>query len=133
MIFLPIMLCMMIAGTKSSAPDKFFPDFTLDALRHPLYQTAYLNPETGNFTATFATALNQQKEFEGFMQFNNYTNTKRTLANGTSVPSYLPPFDTVGPNTYVPLQCISSVDYKYSSTVIGIIKNGNQLEEDLLA
>lgn len=67
------------------------------------------------------------------MQFNNYTNTKRTFRNGTSVDSYLPPFDQTGPNNFVPLQCISSVDYKYASTVIGYIKNGNQLEEDLLA
>ena len=30
------------------------------------------------------------------------------------------------------MQCYSTVDYKYDSPIIGIIKNGNQLEEDLL-
>lgn len=31
------------------------------------------------------------------------------------------------------MQCYSTVDYKHDSPVIGIIKNGNQLEEDLLS
>ena len=39
--------------------------------------------------------------------------------------------DTLGPNNWLPTQCISSVDYKYGSPVIGFIDNGNQLGTDL--
>ena len=41
------------------------------------------------------------------------------------VPSYAPGTDLTGPGSWLPQQCYSSVDYKYVSSVIGIIKNGN--------
>ena len=67
----------------------------------------------------------------------NYTNTERETGkdeNGEPimVRSYQPSVDLTGPGSWLPTQCYSSVDYKYASTVIAYIKNGNKLEQDLL-
>ena len=76
------------------------------------------------------------------MKFSRYTNTDRGDGTFSIDPEtkkkvenkeryYSPALDTLGPANWIPLQCYSSVDFKYTSSVIGIIKNGNQLEEDL--
>ena len=64
------------------------------------------------------------------MNFADYANTERAIdkdENGNSIKkkSYSPSLDTYGPGSWLPMQCYSSVDYKYASTAIGIIKNGN--------
>ena len=101
---------------------------------------AYIDPNSPDGSgpaANFETNMQQQLDFEGFFQFAKYTNTNRTIGkdedgNNIKVPSYQPGLDLVGPSNWLPQQCYTSVDYKYASPVIGYIKNGNQLEEDLL-
>ena len=74
------------------------------------------------------------------MNFSNHTNIDvidgfEKLENGTEIPifrrGYDPTMDSLGPTNTMPFQCYTSVDFKYKSPVIGIIKNGNKLEEDL--
>ena len=101
---------------------------------------AYIDPDSpdgGAAEANFETSMQQQLDFEKFFQFAKYTNTNRTVGrdedgNNIKVPSYQPSLDLAGPSSWLPQQCYSSVDYKFLSPVIGYIKNGNQLEEDLL-
>ena len=64
------------------------------------------------------------------MHFADDANTERAIdkdENGNSIKkkSYSPCLYTYGPGSWLPMQCYSSVDYKYASTAIGIIKNGN--------
>ena len=60
-----------------------------------------------------------------------YTNTKRIVeriedtGEPIKVDSYQPSLDLTGPASWLPMQCYASVDWKYNSTVIAIIKNGN--------
>ena len=82
-------------------------------MKHPAYSTAYYNPELDGPSANFATSMEQQLEFEDFMKFSRYTNTKRKMENGNRTESYNPQFDTLGPNNWLPLQCTSSVDHVY--------------------
>jgi len=125
MINLPIFAALLFINFRSSSPDKLFPNFSLEKLKHPLYQTSYLNPATDEFGADYRTAIRQQLEFEDFFRFNNFTNTNRTNAEGEKIGSYMPSFDTAGPYNWIPFQCKSSVDYKYESPIVGYINNGN--------
>lgn len=119
------------ATLNSTAPDIFI-NQSVEKLKHPSYSTAYLDPELNEPTANFETAKSQQLEFEDFMKFARYTNTKRIKADGKETKSYNPQFDFLGPNNWLPLQCTSSVDEYYRSPIFGYIKNGNDLENDIL-
>ena len=73
----PIVCIGQIAYIRTATLDKTYPNFSLEKLKHPVYSTAYYQPETDEFGSRYDTALNQQLEFESFMQFNNYTNVQR--------------------------------------------------------
>ena len=73
---------------------------------------------------------------QDFMKFSRYTNSEipdgtfsRNKTTGEKIPNkepyYSPALDTLGPSNWIPLQCYSSVDFKYTSSVIAIVKNGN--------
>ena len=129
MIFIPILLWCNFMVVALITEDKQFPNFNLEKLKHPVYNVAYLN-DNDEFYADFDTGEKQQLEFEPFMQFMNYTNTERVVerletGEPIKVKSYQPGLDLTGPSNWIPAQCYASVDYKYNSTLIGIIKNGN--------
>lgn len=103
-LYIAMMLVIPLFFTTlgSMAPD-IFVDQSVEKLKHPSYSTAYLDPELNEPVASFETARSQQREFEEFMKFSRYTNTKRTLENGTRTDSYNPQFDFLGPNNWLPL------------------------------
>ena len=52
-----------------------FPEFEFTKLKHPLYSTAWLDPEKDEFYGDFQ--VNQERlapEIQDFMRFSNYTN-----------------------------------------------------------
>lgn len=129
MIFIPVLLWCNFLVVALITEDKEYPDFQLEKLKHPVYNVAYLN-DNDEFYADFGTGEKQQLEFESFMQFMNYTNTERVVerletGEPIKVKSYQPGLDLTAPSNWIPGQCYASVDYKYNSTLIGIIKNGN--------
>ena len=137
MIAVPLFACLSFTYIMTVAKDRWYPNFDLEKLKHPLYSTMELNQETNEYYADYETSQKQGEQWEGFFQFANYTNGNRKVGvdeNGTNifVRSYTPSSDVTGPGNWLPTQCYSSVDYKYNSTVIAYIKNGNQIEEDLL-
>ena len=46
MVAIPIYTSMTYLNVKIMTQDKIFPGMILDNLKHPIFQTAYLNPET---------------------------------------------------------------------------------------
>ena len=138
MILVPLICIGSFTTSKNLTKVKTYPDYHLQRLKHPCYSTSYYHEQDDAFLADFDTSLKQQLRWEDFFNFADYGNTKRVIGkddrgNSIKTPSYSPGLDTYGPSNWLPMQCYSSVDYKYASTVIGIIKNGNQLEEDLLS
>ena len=74
------------------------------------------------------------------MQFSRYTNIekktgRKITVNGTLVderePSYDASTDETSPGNWIPMQCATNVTFKHASPVIGLIKQGTQLEKDL--
>lgn len=103
MIIVPIVCIGQLYYIRSVTTDKTYPDHSLEKLKHPVYSTAYYQPEFDEFGSSYTTALDQQLEFESFMQFNNYTNADRKTdevvlgPEGEEIPvkvrSYVPVMD----------------------------------------
>lgn len=103
MIVVPLVCIGQMVFIRSGGADKKYPDYSLEKLKHPVYSTAYYQPEFDEFGSRYSTALDQQLEFESFMQFNNYTNADRKTdefvlgPEGEEIPvkvrSYVPVMD----------------------------------------
>ena len=77
MLFTVLFTALFFAAGRASIKPKEYPEFELGRLKHPLYQTSYLQPEEDIWYADYETGKAQSIEMEGFMQFANYTNMSR--------------------------------------------------------
>ena len=67
MLFTVIFTALFFAGGRAAIKPKEYPEFELHRLKHPLYQTSYLQPEEDIWYADYETGKAQSIEMEGFM------------------------------------------------------------------
>ena len=56
MVAAPILCCASFANIVAVTDTDYYPDFNLEKLKHPLYSTAYYQPEDNEFYADFETS-----------------------------------------------------------------------------
>ena len=77
--------------------------------------------------------FDRQLKYEGFFQYMNMTNSKRTDDDGNRVKSWTPLLDFLGPHIFAPMNCLSVEEDKFESPIIGYIKSDSVLQKNMIA
>jgi hypothetical protein len=149
-ILCPAILMLILVYTRVITEPEYMTGVKVSALRHPIYQPAKPDGPDGKFVISVENVLENALDFDRFMEYTKYTNFKENFTfapnltarftNKTDlfeINTYLPLVDPMGPYLFYPSQCYSTqfdVDHgkKYRSPLIAYIKQGNQIEEDII-
>jgi hypothetical protein len=134
-IFCPVILMIIMTRIRLLVTPELSAEYKLASLRHPMFQPAKPDAVTGLFDISAQSVIENAQDLNDFMFYTNYTNTKASVTSKAS--SYIPVVDPYGPYLFYPSQCQSNegliaAGRKYRAPVIAYIKQGNQIEEDIV-
>lgn len=114
-VLCPLLLMAILVYVRSVSNPLTITGIKIEAMRHPLYQPAKPDTESGKFVIDPVNVLENALDFNEFMRYTNYANIKRnvTLSPNTTarftnktelfeIDTYLPFADPLGPYLFYP-------------------------------